>query len=62
VQQERFLNEERFMGTARRSRYWLIWLLVLLFPIPFTPWWVGVGCLIIFGCLAYLLAAREKKA
>jgi len=38
-------------------RYWWLFLLILLFPIPFSPWWLGVICGAVFVLLV-LLATR----
>jgi hypothetical protein len=34
---------------------WLLWLLILLFPIPWRPWWLTLLCLTIFGMIIYLV-------
>jgi len=39
---------------------WGIWLLVLLFPIPFSPWWLGVICFLAFASLVYLVSRRRR--
>jgi len=49
-------NGGRFQPTRRGSRAWLLWLLILLFPIPFTPWWLGLILLLVFMLLLWLLA------
>jgi hypothetical protein len=36
-------------------------LLVLLFPIPFSPWWLTVICFALFCSLLYLVAREEKR-
>lgn len=48
-------------GGNKRSerRSWLPWLLVLLFPIPFSPWWLGIIFLAAFIVLVVLLS-RER--
>ncbi|HZU24813.1 MAG TPA: hypothetical protein VFA04_04785 [Bryobacteraceae bacterium] len=55
-QQRDYLNGGRFRPTQRGSRAWLLWLLILLFPIPFTPWWLGLILLLVFMLLLWLLA------
>jgi len=42
-------------GVLDRPWRWWVWLLILLFPIPFTPWWLGVICLAVFILLVVLL-------
>ena len=37
-------------GTS--NRLWL-WLFIVLFPIPFNPWWVTVICLSVFAFLLW---------
>jgi hypothetical protein len=54
-EQQDYLNRGRFQPRQRGSRAWLLWLLVLLFPIPFTPWWLGLILLLVFILLVWLL-------
>lgn len=44
----------------RGRRNWGWWLLVWLFPIPWTPWWAGIILLGIFGFLAYGVLTAEE--
>jgi hypothetical protein len=42
----------------RKVPDWAWWLLVLLFPIPWSPWWlciifIGIFCFLVFGVLHY---------
>ena len=41
--------------TSNGDREWAWWLLVLLFPIPWSPWlciiFVGIFCFLAFGIL-----------
>jgi hypothetical protein len=37
-----------------------IWLLVLLFPIPFSPWSLTIICLAAFCLFAYVLPSRAN--
>ena len=39
---------------------WLLWLLILLFPIPWRPWWLTLLCFTLF-CLIYYLLARPRR-
>jgi hypothetical protein len=39
-----------------RKRSWVWWLLVLLFPIPLSPWWLG---LIFFAMFCFLVLGFE---
>jgi hypothetical protein len=39
---------------------WRFWLLLLLFPIPFSPWWLTIICLAVFCSLVYLFT-RDKR-
>ncbi len=41
-------------GEPRKGWSWRLWLFVLLFPIPFSPWWLTVICLALFCILMYL--------
>ena len=44
------------LGMSRRAlRHWLMWLFVLLFPVPFAPWWLGIICVVLFLTLFFLL-------
>jgi len=50
-EQEHFLSEGRFRPDSdkrRPSRGWLRFLVVLLFPVPFSPWWLSIICLVVF--------------
>lgn len=35
---------------------WRKWLLVILFPVPFSPWWLTLTCLGVFALLLYALS------
>jgi hypothetical protein len=62
-QQKEYLNEGRFQHSGSRSpfsRLWVAWLVTLLFPIPFGPWWLTLLCLLVFGLLAYLIWGGPK--
>jgi hypothetical protein len=39
---------------GRGGKHWTWWLLVLLFPIPWTHWWLG---LIFFAIFCFLVLA-----
>jgi hypothetical protein len=39
---------------------WRWWLLILLFPIPFSPWWLTIICLAVFCSLVYLFTREES--
>jgi hypothetical protein len=41
-------------SSPRKGWPWYLWLLVLLFPIPFSPWWLTIICLAVFCSLVYL--------
>jgi hypothetical protein len=43
---------------------WRTWLLIILFPIPYGPWWLTIICVMGFCLLAYLIVAADnsKKA
>ena len=47
---------------SRNGLGWRLWLLILLFPIPFSPWWVTLICLTVFCLLAWLLLASRKNS
>jgi cytochrome c biogenesis protein ResB len=42
---------------AGRPSWWLI-LLVILFPIPFSPWWLTIICVALFVVMLVLLMPR----
>jgi hypothetical protein len=44
-----------------RKGGWRLWLLVLLFPIPFSPWWLTIICLAMFCSLVYLFSREESR-
>ena len=49
--------ESEKIGNRKRLN-WAWWLLVLLFPIPWSPWWLciiflGIFCFLAFGVLNY---------
>src|SRR5437773_1333146 len=46
----------------RKGWSWRMWLLVLLFPIPFSPWWVTVICLAVFCSLVYLFTREGQNS
>jgi hypothetical protein len=33
---------------------WRKWLLILLFPVPFSPWWLTVICVALFALLEFM--------
>jgi hypothetical protein len=39
---------------------WGWWLLIFLFPIPFSPWWLSVFALAVFCLLVFLFAPEEN--
>jgi hypothetical protein len=41
---------------GRGGKHWTWWLLVLLFPIPWTHWWLGLIFFAIFCFLAFGLS------
>jgi hypothetical protein len=41
--------------SSTRKLSWLAWLLIILFPMPFHPWWATVTCLVLFAGLMYVL-------
>jgi hypothetical protein len=47
----------------RNIRGWRLCLLIVLvlIPIPFSPWWVGIIGLGVFGLLMWLFVATKKK-
>jgi hypothetical protein len=45
---------------SRKGWSWRVWLVVLLFPIPFGPWWLTIICFALFGSLLYLLTREES--
>ena len=47
--------------TPSRRGWWRLWLLVLLFPIPFSPWWLTIICLAVFCFLVYLFTRDESR-
>lgn len=55
-EQNRFLHESRFQPTTRKRSVTWLWLVVLLFPLPFSPWWLGLTCLAVFVFLVCMLA------
>jgi nitrate reductase NapE component len=63
-EQEEFLTEGRFEpSSAKRNPAGgcLLWLVVCLFPIPFSPWRVGLICLGGYGLVVYLLARPDAS-
>jgi len=42
-----------------RRGAWRFWLLALLFPIPFSPWWLTIICSAMFCTLVYLFSRAE---
>lgn len=51
------------MCKLSRDRWsWLKWLIIILFPIPFGPWWLTVICLTVFCVMAWLLESFTTKA
>jgi hypothetical protein len=40
---------------------WWVWLLVVLFPIPLTPWWLAIISLSFLGLLVWLFAPKIQK-
>jgi hypothetical protein len=46
---------------SRKGWSWRLWLLVLLFPIPFSPWWLAIICLAVFCSLVYLFTREERR-
>jgi hypothetical protein len=40
--------------------WWLI-LLIILFPIPFGPWWLTIICLAVFCVLVVLITPKKEK-
>ena len=62
VEQRRLLNDGRSEESSgkRPAPGWLLLLIIILFPIPFTPWWLGLICLFIFACLMYVLTRPTR--
>ncbi len=40
---------------------WWLWLLIVLFPIPFSPWWLTVTCLAVFCALLWIILAGTPR-
>ena len=36
------------------------WVFVILFPIPFSPWWLGIICFVAFAFLMVVLMVLFK--
>jgi hypothetical protein len=45
---------------AKADWPWWFWLIVLLFPIPFSPWWLGIICCVAFISLIVLLKPNSN--
>jgi hypothetical protein len=56
------VDTENKSDTSEPSGWRLWWLIVLvvLFPIPFTPWWIGIIFAAIFCLLVGLLIPKRK--
>ena len=58
AEQEKFLNESRFQHSgdkpSRKKPSLLLWLVVILFPMPFSPWWLTLICLAVFVFLLWV--------
>jgi hypothetical protein len=48
-------------GLRQKGWPWYLLLLVLLFPIPFSPWWLTTICLAVFCALVYSFTREESK-
>src|SRR6266853_3295226 len=48
-------------AASRKGLGWRWWLLVILFPIPFGPWWLTVISLAVFCLLLWLCSPTNKK-
>jgi hypothetical protein len=47
-------------GESRFSRSLAWWLLFLLFPIPFSPWWLGIIFFAIFCFLVWGFVQSDR--
>jgi hypothetical protein len=51
------------MESTKKSRAhwpWWWWVIMILFPIPFRPWWLGIFCFVVFVFLIFLLNPNSK--
>jgi hypothetical protein len=46
-------------SSSPKGRAWGWWFLVILFPIPFSPWWLTIICVGVFGLLCYVFTREE---
>jgi hypothetical protein len=54
------MKPERANTETQRWPWWA-WLIFLLFPIPFSPWWLGLFCLMVFILLLIVLREPGSK-
>jgi len=38
---------------ASKGPHWILWVIIFLIPIPFSPWWLGIICAAVCGLLIY---------
>jgi membrane protein implicated in regulation of membrane protease activity len=53
-------EETSKLNGQTRPSWWLI-LLIVLFPIPFSPWWLTIICLAVFVALLAVFLPRAKR-
>src|SRR5258708_5943945 len=46
---------------SRNGWGWRKWLLIILFPIPFSPWWLTIIYLAVFCSLVWLLVPFDRE-
>jgi hypothetical protein len=46
---------------SRNGWGWRKWLLIILFPIPFSPWWLTIIYLAVFCSLVWLLVQPNRE-
>jgi hypothetical protein len=49
------------VADGRKRFPWAWWLLVFLFPLPFSPWWLGLTFFAIFCFLVWGFALSDRQ-